>query len=917
MTIAAEDSLFGRDGERAQVSDVLAFARKGDGGSLRLVGAAGVGKSTLLAAAAADALDAGMTVLRTTGCPAERLLPFAALHNLIAPLLRASTGLPPAQLAAVNAAFGLGGEPRLPNRFLLGLAMLELLADAATERPVALIVDDWHWLDARSADTLDFVARRIDGEPIVLLTSERGDVATVTPDDRRTLSLEPLTPNESELLLDHRHPGLAPDVRHRVLTIACGNPLALIELPKAERDGDTATDGGLPRLTQRLEQAFGGRVATLPRETRLALLVAALHDERTVDRIAAAAPLVGAGPWTATTFGPAVAAGLVRLDSGAVVFSHPLVRAAVEAGADDDDRRRVHDALARLADDPDRAVWHRSAGVTTPDEALAADIDAAAEHAAARGHLALGHTLFARAARLSVAPASRAHRSVRAAETAFQLGRPELMRPLIENLPSSDLSSVDRARLVGLEMASDDAGRGGVQAVRRFLAWATVAAEAGEPRVAAGLVLVAARNTSRTATEDEMGDAILAVAEKITGDADAELLLRVAEVLVRPFTRREPLIAAIDGIVTGPLDGETTVLLAMATYVTGDLFLSLNLARRAAGLLRQEGRHALLVWALVIETYCALFLGRWDEATMAGDETARLAVETSQPVWAGRALLAEGMLVALRGDRPSATRITAEIEHAGLLTGNASLLNDVQMVRGVAALGDEQPEAAWHELLRMHDREDPAFHSPQFAWSIDYLAEAAAACGRQEECREIVEETARLVAGSQAPAILRSISLARLLVARDEEFPDALAAATTNLPTTPWHRARRDLAHGKWLRRHRDIAAARRVLGAASGTFEALGATAWAQAAARELAATGATPRHPAEPDAWARLSAQELQVATLAAQGLSNREIGARLFLSHRTVAAHLYRGFPKLGITSRGQLHLVLPVHAEGLES
>jgi ATP/maltotriose-dependent transcriptional regulator MalT len=508
---------------------------------------------------------------------------------------------------------------------------------------------------------------------------------------------------------------------------------------------------------------------------------------------------------------------------------------------------------------------------------------------------------------------------VRAGETAVQLGRPELVRPLLETIRSSDLAPADRGRLVGLEMASDDGVRHGAQAVRRLLGWATVAAEAGELRVAAGLVLVAARNVYWTATADELGDSILAVAEKITGDPEADVLLRVAAALVRPFTHREPLLAAIDGIRTAaaPLDGETAVLLATAANVTGDFYRSFTLAERAASELRRDGRHALLVWALVTETFCAIFLGRWDEATIAGDEAARLAVETHQPVWAAAASLAQAMMAALRGDRESATRITAEVERTGLLTGNASLLNSVQLVRGVAALGDEQPDAAWQELLRMHDREDPAFHSPQFAFSIDYLAEAAAGCGREEECRLVVEETARRVAGSQAPVVLRAMSLARLFVARDEDFADALAAATTSMPTTPWHRARRDLAHGKWLRRHRDIAGARRVLAAASATFEALGATAWAQAAAHELAATGATHRNRAEPDAWARLSAQELQVATLAAQGLSNREIGARLFLSHRTVAAHLYRGFPKLGITSRSQIHLVLPVHGAALSS
>jgi ATP/maltotriose-dependent transcriptional regulator MalT len=348
--------------------------------------------------------------------------------------------------------------------------------------------------------------------------------------------------------------------------------------------------------------------------------------------------------------------------------------------------------------------------------------------------------------------------------------------------------------------------------------------------------------------------------------------------------------------------------LAKAAFVVGDFDSALTFASRACEGLRQLGLVALLAQALVLRTFSALYLGRWDITHVASDEAYRFAVETRQPVWAACAQLGQGNVAGLRGDYDRARSLSAEVERIALATGNRSLLNGVQLCRGFAALGAERPDEAFTEFSRMMNRTDQAYQSPQSAWAVDYLAEAAALSGRTDQAPAVLDHIEELIGHTTAPGVLRAMALSRAALADENAAERRLAEARELAPSAPpWYQARLELMHGSWLLGQRRIVPARDALRSAHATFAALGAGAWANRASQKLAESGQR----AEPQTrytWAKLSPQELQIAQLAAEGLSNRDIGERLYLSHRTVGSHLNRVYPKLGVHTRVELRAVL---------
>jgi DNA-binding CsgD family transcriptional regulator len=305
-----------------------------------------------------------------------------------------------------------------------------------------------------------------------------------------------------------------------------------------------------------------------------------------------------------------------------------------------------------------------------------------------------------------------------------------------------------------------------------------------------------------------------------------------------------------------------------------------------------------------------VLLGRWDVAHVAADEAYRLALETRQSGWVAIARLGQANLAALRGSAAKALELVVDVERTALLTGSTALLNGVAMTRGMAELGQDRPDAAFHHFRRMMDPADPAYHPVERLWQIDYLADAAAGSGHVDEARQVLAGMEPVVAAMPSPGMRRAVAYARAVLADDDMVEQRIAEALSlSVPLSPWYRARVHLAHGLWLRRQRRVAESRESLRAAHEVFSALGAQAWITRARRELQATGVNVQDVTGPG-WARLTAQELQIAQLAAAGLSNRDIAQRLYLSHRTVGSHLYRLYPKLGVTSRGQLHAKLPV-------
>src|SRR5689334_20649697 len=371
--------LLGRDRDLAELY-ALVDGIEDRGGALVVRGEAGIGKSALLAAASERAVDRGVTVVSTTGALSEAQLAFAGLHQLLLPLLGSLDLLPNPQRQALETAFGIAdGDAYAPDLFLIGLATLGLVAERAAETPLLFVVEDAHWLDRPSAEVLQFVARRIESDPAVLLFAVREGVPSCFDDaDLSELPLAGLDEDASNALLDLTPARLPSDLKRRILEEAAGNPLALIELPAAAAELGTHSRQSAPLpLTARLEQAFASRLTTLDTDVRRLLLLAALDDVDLAELSRAAET-----PLEPDALVPAVAAGLGTLESGSFRFRHPLVRSAVEQAATSDELRGAHAALAgALADEPDRAVWHRAAAASGPDDAIAEALDAAANRA--------------------------------------------------------------------------------------------------------------------------------------------------------------------------------------------------------------------------------------------------------------------------------------------------------------------------------------------------------------------------------------------------------------------------------------------------------------------------------------------------------------------------------------------------------
>ena len=882
----------------------------GRGQAIHVVGDAGVGKSELLREVIHEARQRGLCVLSSQGVASEAHLTFAGLYLLLRPILARTDSLPSVHRTALRAAFGLTDSAGPPERLFVALAALELVADAAADTPVVIAVDDLPWMDSASREAIEFVARRVEDEPTLVLLTSRSGLAGPEPVGIM-LALAPLDESASEQVVRAGAPELTPSKRRAVLQAAAGNPLALVELPRAmSRPGAASMESApwaLP-LTDRLQQAFAVRLDDLPPATRRALVAASLQDSDRLDETRAAIEALTGKAGVMLELEPAATAGLVRLEGERFRFRHPLVRSAVAQSASAQLRADVHLAFARsLTSAPDRAAWHRSLATGHPDETLAAELEAGADRALARGAPDVAEQWLERAAALSIAPEREGHRLVRAAELAFQLGRQTAVQDLMAQAALHPLLGPDRARLAFLEGAFDDGTPGDEQRVHRLVEGARTAG--AEAEVAASLLLGAAMSSYwGAAAEDVLAHVRSGVETSPLDVADPRRM--VLHALIEPFGKGRLLADQLgDWARKAVPDPAVAGALARTAFVIGDFDRAVDFAGRACEGLRQQGRVALLTQALVLQTFSALYVGRWDTTNVASAEAARFAAETHQPVWGACAQLGQANLAALHGDDARALMLAADVERTALASGNRSLVNGVQLARGFAALGAVRPDDAFRELARMFDPEDLAYHLPQSAFAIDYLAEAAVLAGREDEARATLRVFETIVDSTTATGIVRSMALARATLADPDEAEQPLEEARrVSSSATPWYRARVDLAFGSWLRRRRRVADSRGPLASAQAIFDALGADGWAQRAGRELAATGQHPRR-RDPDGWARLSAQELQIVRLAAEGLSNRDIGQRLYLSHRTVASHLYRAFPKLGVSSRAQLHLALP--------
>jgi DNA-binding CsgD family transcriptional regulator len=887
----------GREREIAALEELLSGVEEG-GRALVLRGDAGIGKSFLLEMAIGFARRRRMRVLRTAGATSETNLPFAGLHQLLRPVLPDAEQLPSPQRSALLAAFGMT-DALAPDLFLIALAVLDLLSYLATRAPLLLVVDDAQWLDHSTCDVLAFVARRLEADAIVLLIANREQARTPLSGVIPELRLERLDDAAAMALLETHSPDLPASLRGRLLTEAAGNPLALVELAETLASAPRVRAALLPEefpLSARLEHAFTARFFDLPPPTRTLLLVAAVNDGTSVAEALHAASLVTGTDVALDAFTPALVARLIEIDETELRFRHPLVRSAIRQVTSVADRHAAHAALATvLGDAPDRRAWHRAAATVGPDETIASELEAAAIRAQRRGDVGVAVAAFERAAICSADPVRRARYLLSAAELTLEFGRSEAVVRLLDETDALELSPPDRMRLTWIR----EACRPGASGRRTLLEIAERLHIEADREVALNLLCGPVANVWWAESDWAVRERVVSAIEReCVAQDDPRLLMLLA--LAMPIGRGALVIERLATIPSDACgDAARARLLGMAASQVGEFTLAARFLTAAADGLRARGRLALLAQVLVLRAWSAIHLGNRGVAIADAEEGARLARETAQPVWTSRALAAQALLAGRRGETELAYALAGEAE---LTASEAGVLpSEVQAARGLTALGEGRYDDGYAHLRRIFDPNDAAYHPMQRCLVVGDFVEAALLSGCRDDATERLRELEAAAHETPSPLFHASLRYARALLGDDDAlYETALRADATRWP---FLRARLQLAWGARLRRTRRAAAARGPLRDAVEGFDALGAVPWAEHARRELRAAGVTSRRPA-PAARDQLTAQELHIALLAAEGLSNREIGRKLFLSPRTVSSHLYRAFPKLEVSSRGQL-------------
>lgn len=906
-------ALLGRDREITALHDLLDQIGE-RGGALVVRGEAGIGKSALLAQARAHAEARGLRTMIVTGVQSESVLPFAGLHQLMRPVLDYASQLPAPQQQALLAAFGMA-EIANPSRFLIALAALELFSEAAAQVPLLLLIEDAQWLDPSTAEVLAFVARRLESEPIILLVAVREGAGGIFPDGGLPeLRLEELDETSSVALLAESGPDLDPALTERVVQEAQGNPLALLELPLALR-AVGREEGALPLamlpLTARLESAFLDRAASLPDATRTFLLVTAADDGSGLDEILAAAKIMlSSSDVVEDALSVALESKLIGSDGRHLTFRHPLVRSAIYQGANPWMRHAAHMALADvLIAEPDRRVWHRAASVFGTNDGVAGELEAAAARAELRGDVDGAVVALERAGQLATQPGHRGELLLKAALHAAVLGRNSDAVRLLQAIEPLQLGTRERVQLNWYRELFDDRSRtwSGATRLRDFVHIANDAHQEGDDDLALSFLDQVSLRCYWSNPDEETCRLITASAERLAVAEDTPALIETLA-LAAPIEQGALVLDRLARL--PPPDSSDPLGMLSIGHAAGGVGAMDTAARflvAAVAGFRARGWLGELPKALVAQSTAAIHTGNFQLAMVAADEAERLAHESGLRTFEMSARTNRAMLAGLRGDEDLAESLANAAERVLIPMGANPLLAPVQIARGFAALGAGRYGDAFDDLARVFDSQDVAYHAVVRFWAVADLAEAALHSGRKNEARAIIEPLVPLAALSHSPFLRIGLLFTRAVLSADGEsearFDDALNA---NLSGWPFHRARLLLAYGAWLRRQRRVAESRAPLRVAREAFDALGARPWSERARQELRASGESTRQ-RRPELWDQLSPQELQIAQMAAQGLSNREIGQRLFLSHRTVGYHLYRIFPKLGITSRSELRAV----------
>ena len=901
----ATSELVGRNAEGARVDALLDRVRD-RGGALVIRGEPGIGKSALLERARDRASSLGARTLATVGVESESELAFAGLHQLLAPLGNRIGGLPDPQRQALDAAFGVADLVEA-DPFHVALAAYRLVSDAADSSPLLLLADDAQWLDRSSADVLAFIARRLDNEPVVLIAGLRDGFSTALEDvGLPILQLGRLSPSDSQTLLDRVASGLSPYVRTRVLAEAAGNPLGLVELARAMPEPGDPVELLSPTpaaLTARLERAFGARLEGLGEDTRVALLAAALDGRASIAELLSAATRVSGDEVALSALDGAAERGLAQADGSGVRFAHPLIRSAVQSAAPQAQRLAMYAALADVVRDGERRLWHRAASTMGHDDDVASALEEHAQIARRRGAVMVAAASLERAAMLTGDSRRKGERLVRAAELVHDLGRVDVVSRLLTEAESLDVGALEAARVAWLqEMISGDVWfeKGAAQT---FVTIAGQLVAGGDPDGALRSLVPIAHRCWWTRSRARTRRYVVDTAERIGFASDDPRLLAVIA-LADPESTAPSVLRRAAHLQHEIADPVAAMYLGIAVEKAGDAAAGSLLLARAVDRLREQSTLGMLTQALVHYAWAATYAGDWQAAERAGSEAAGLARETRQPQFGLTGQLVAALAAALRGSEIDLDATLAGPEQALMTMNGGPLLAPAHLARGAAALGDGRHDDAFRALWPVFDEDDPAYHR-FMRWPVVLdLVEAGARGEHAADVTKVVSELEEVVNRSEAPILRAGLACARPLLSDDDHAEaDFVSALGEQSHGYPFLRARTLFSFGRWLRRQRRSADSRAPLRDAIGVFDGLGAARWSERARQELRATG-EKIGPRTPDARDRLTAQELQIAQLAAAGLSNREIGERLFLSHRTIGSHLYRIFPKLGISARSQL-------------
>ncbi|HEY2522204.1 MAG TPA: AAA family ATPase [Streptosporangiaceae bacterium] len=900
-----------RERERGTLDAMLSAVRGGDSRVLVVRGDPGVGKTALLDYLADGAR--GCWVVRATGVQSEMELAFAGLHQLCVPMLDRLDRIPEPQRDALRTAFGLAAGPA-PERFLVGLAVLSLLAEVAEDQPLLCLVDDEQWLDQASEQTLGFVARRLGADPVGLVLSAR----QLRPElaGHPELVIEGLREDHARTLLDRALPGpLDSRVRDLIIAETHGNPLALLELPRGLTPAELAGGFGLltgAPLTGQIEDSFLRQLDALPAPARQLLQLAAADPSGDRALLLRAAQRLDIG---AQAGAPAVEAGLVEF-VGQVRFRHPLIRSAAYRSASLAERQRLHAVLAAVTDpdrDPDRRAWHLAQAVPDHDPDVADELERSAARAQARGGVAAAAAFLERAALLTGDPAQRARRAVAAAQAKVQVGAAAAAQDLLALAETGTRSDLDQARieLVRARLASATSRDGEAPLLLLRAAGRLERIDAGLARAtyldAVAAAMFAGRLASPGGSALEVARAAAAAPPPPGRPRPPDLLLDgLAALYTQGYAAALPLLrqAVVAADTSTAADDEPHwqwLACVIASHVWDDERWE-RLSRRYLTRVREIGALAELPLALDRRARPLLFAGELAAAAALLDETRTVEEATGNPPWP----YGELSLAAFRGNEASAAALIGSVLRDVTQRGEGYGITAAEWANAVLSNGLGRPQEAVAAAERATEYQGDVGFSK---WALVELVEAATHAGMPEAAARAYRRLAAMTGPAGTDWALGLTARCRALLSNGPEADRGYREAIERLSQTRLRveLARARLLYGEWLRRENQRARARAELRTAHEMLDSMGLAAFAERARRELAATGETVRARTA-DAVTTLTAQEAYIARLARDGHTNPEISAQLFLSVRTVEWHLRKIFIKLDIASRRELAAVL---------